>query len=60
MADQNKMMILLIKGAISELTENQQARTMEAHEKLNAIVEEYGGEGLIALALLGAEKGAEE
>ena len=60
MPNQNKMIVLIIKGAISDLPEEDKAATAEAYQKMKDIVEQYGDSGKLALALLGAELGAEE
>jgi len=60
MSNQNKMMVLIIKGAISDLPEEDKAATSEAYQKMKDVVDQYGDSGKLALALLGAELGAEE
>lgn len=52
--------LLLVRGALSELPQEQQDAVNAAHEKLKAIVTEAGDVGLLALALLGAEIQAED
>ena len=51
---------LVIKGAISELPEEDRAKVMEAYEKLKEVVNASGGAGLMALALLGSEAADDE
>lgn len=53
--------VLLIRGVIAGLDEQQQARVKECADKLRAIVTEYGdqGLGLMAIALVGTELQAE-
>jgi hypothetical protein len=46
----------MLKGIISEMPADQQAKVHEAAEKLRAVTAEYGDAGLIALALVGIEK----
>ena len=57
---QEQIAVLLIKGAITELSEEERASVMSSHARLKSIVDETGDHGLIALALLGAELQAEE
>ena len=60
MSNQNKMMVLIIKGAISDLPKEDKASASEAYQKMKDVVDQYGDSGKLALALLGAELGAEE
>ena len=55
----NKTMILILKGVISELPEAEQQEVRGAHAAMEGIVEAHGKAGLLALALLGCEKGEE-
>ncbi|EOI6865257.1 hypothetical protein ACMVR0_001304 [Yersinia enterocolitica] len=54
--------LLVIRGVISSLDEQQQAKVAESHKCLKDTLDEYKGEGesLIALALLMAEISAEQ
>jgi hypothetical protein len=56
---QNAAIALMIRGAISQQPEDQQARIMKAYDEIKRVVEQYEEHGLLALALLGAEKGSE-
>lgn len=47
--------LLLIKGAVSELPEDEQKRVHNAKEALKELIESHGEAGLIALAWLGVE-----
>lgn len=49
---------LLIKGSISIMSKNQQKRIEEAHDKIIEIMNKFGDEGQIAIALCGAELAA--
>ncbi|HHL2498297.1 TPA: hypothetical protein ACQ301_000259 [Yersinia enterocolitica] len=53
--------LLVIRGVISPLDEQQQAKVAECHKHLKNTVDEHKGEGevLIALALLMAEISSE-
>ncbi|HDM8436252.1 MULTISPECIES: hypothetical protein [Yersinia] len=53
--------LLVIRGVISSLDEQQQAKVTEYHKHLKNTVDEYKGEGevIIALTLLMAEISAE-
>ena len=55
-ADVNR---LLIQGAIADLPQDEQEKVKECHEKLKALIDEYGDCGCIALALLGTELASE-
>lgn len=50
---------LLILGAIADLPQDDQEKIRECHQKLKAVVEEYGDCGCIALSLLGTELASE-
>ncbi len=47
--------ILMFKGLIADLSEDQQARVKEAEARLTAVLEEYKDEGLVAFGLIGAK-----
>ena len=55
MGDQEKATLLMLKGAISDLTKDQQGKIAECKTKLMTILEEYGDEGKIALSIIGLE-----
>jgi hypothetical protein len=44
--------LLLIKGAITELSEDQQKSISKAVGELNSVVGAYGDDGIIALSLV--------
>ena len=48
----------MIKGMIGDLPEDLQCAVTESYNKIKAIMTEYGDEGEIAIALLGAELAA--
>lgn len=52
--------LLMVKGIVSDLSADAQAKVRECHTRLQAVVTEYGDEGLIALAMLGLESSANE
>ena len=47
--------LLLLKGAISEMTPAEQEKVKACAEKLRAVLAEYGDYGQLALALVGIE-----
>lgn len=47
--------LLLIKGAVSELSEVEQKQVANAKEALKELIEQHGDPGLIALAWLAVE-----
>ncbi len=48
--------LLLVRGTIASLPADQQSRIKECGEKIKAVMAEYpDGEGMIAMALIGAE-----
>ena len=57
---QTEMALLSLKGAISEMPEENRARVHECAGKLRATIREYGDIGLIAEALVGIERLIEE
>jgi hypothetical protein len=50
----------MIKGIIGDLPEDRRHKIMESYIKMKIIMDEYGDEGQIAVALLGAESAAKE
>ncbi|MNP43521.1 hypothetical protein D3C76_1373440 [compost metagenome] len=56
---QEKTVLLLIKGHISELTPEQQATVRQIHDQLKLVID-GSAESLIALSLLGAELSLEQ
>ena len=60
MSNKDEALRLGIKGAISELPKETQDKVSECYGKLQDYLREYGEEGKIALALLGATLAAEE
>ena len=46
---------LIVKGMISEMAEDDRNQVMAVYNELKRVVEEGGGYGMIALALLGSE-----
>jgi hypothetical protein len=48
-----------LKGALTELPAADQAKVIEAKEKLQAVLKEYGDSGKFALGLIGAEMALE-
>lgn len=46
---------LMIKGAISELTAEEQAKISEAKQELNALLQKYDDMGKLAMALAAYE-----
>lgn len=59
MGAQEQLVVMAIKGAISELSHDERVAVAECHEKLKALVAEYDDKGTLAVALLGAEMQAE-
>lgn len=47
--------LLLIKGAVSELSEVEQKQVRNAKEAIKELIEQHGDAGLIALAWIAAE-----
>ncbi len=47
--------LLLIKGAVSELSEVEQKQVLNAKEALKELIESHGDPGLIALTWLAVE-----
>jgi hypothetical protein len=52
----NQTMILIIKGAISEMPEEIQSEYRTALEEINAVLDKRGAGGLMALAQIGLER----
>jgi hypothetical protein len=52
---QTEVSLLILKGAISEMSETDQDRVRECAGKLRETVKEYGDRGLIAMALVDIE-----
>lgn len=47
--------LLLLKGAVSELSETEQKQVANAKEAIKQVIEQHGDPGLIALAWLAIE-----
>lgn len=60
MGQDERAMVLMIKGAIAELPEDQRRKVQECYEQLQKLVADNGEEGGMALALLGAELAASQ
>lgn len=52
----NNINRLILKGAISELSEAERQKVEECAEKLRQVIAEFGGHSLIALALVVSEQ----
>ena len=50
----------MIKGIIGDLPEDRRKAIIESYNKIKAIMAEYKEDGVIAVALLGAELAAKE
>ena len=50
-----EVVLTMIRGVISELPAEEQAKVKECAGKLRATIEEYGDTGMFAMALVGAE-----
>ena len=50
----------MIKGIIGDLSEDRRKLIMESYTKIKAIMTEYEENGVIAVAILGAELAAKE
>ena len=59
MSAQEKAVVLMLKGAISELPDEDRAKVIAAAETIRTVVDEAGEHGTLALALCGAEVAAE-
>lgn len=59
MISQYEMLVLAIKGTISQLPEEEQNRVNECAQKIRDLVADNDVYGLLALTLVGAEKQAE-
>ncbi len=59
MTDDEHTTILLLKGAISEMTTEGQLKVKDYHSKFQSLISEGGEEAVIAYALLGAEMQAQ-
>jgi hypothetical protein len=55
---EHKMMVMVLKGVVSELPEAQRNQVNATVEKLRAVVQGAGDVGGIALALVGSEAAA--
>ena len=47
--------LLMLKGAISELPEERREKIISLREQIKTLVVTHGDDGLIALAIVGAE-----
>ena len=50
--------LLMLKGAISELPEERREKIISLREQIKTLVVTHGDDGLIALAIVGAELSA--
>jgi hypothetical protein len=48
-------LLLILKGMLSDVPQETRDKVQEAREKIVAIVQEYGDEGFVALAVVAAE-----
>lgn len=55
----DKTVLMMVQDFISELPQDQQAKVTEAEKEINAVVDKYGDEGMLALSLVGATRAAE-
>jgi len=60
MTTKDEAVLYMIKGALSDLSEQDQAKVRAVKEELKAVIDRNGEHGMMALALLGAEMSAEE
>lgn len=60
MIAQDRAALLMVKGAVSDLTPEQQLKVADVASKLRALIKGAGDEGQVALALVGAELAAED
>lgn len=59
MAKAEDVQLLLMRGHIASLPDEDQAKVKAAREQIAALVESLGDHGLLGFALYGAEKAAE-
>lgn len=52
---EHKMIVMVLKGVVSELPETQRNQVHSAADKIRAVVADAGDVGGIALALVGSE-----
>jgi len=57
---QEQETLWMIKGVIGDLPEDHRKAIIESYNKIKAIMAEYEENGVIAVALLGAELAAKE
>jgi len=55
-----KQVVLMIRGAISTMPEENRAKIMACYDAISAAVKDSGEDGQLALALAGAEMAVEE
>lgn len=60
MSTTERVQLLMIKGLVSEMSEQDQKAVADAKADIKAVIDRYGEHGAIALALLTAEMAAEE
>ena len=53
-----ELTLMMIKGSITELPEEEQKKVKDCAEKIREVVREYDACGQIAVALIGAEMAA--
>ena len=56
---QEEMVLMMIRGVVSELPDEQRAKVNECSAKMRALIAEYGDEGKCAVVLVGAEMSTE-
>ena len=56
----DQLQLLVLKGVVSEMSPEAQAKVADAKARIVAIVKDFGEEGGIALALVGMEMAAAE
>jgi hypothetical protein len=57
---EEKQQLIFIRGAIASMSETEQLRIKEVESKIRALLQEYEEDGLMALALIGAEQAAKD
>lgn len=60
MSENLELSVLLLRGLIASLSEDEQRQCMECVGMIRAIVGEYGDQGKVAALLVGAEIQAEQ
>ena len=57
--DQDQMVLFALRGMVASMPDEQRAKVEAAVKDLRATLSQYGGEGMVALGLVGAELQAE-